>query len=173
MKTNLILIAAVLLAGCGTTGNKIVPSNRFKDSEREITLAQDNQAKNITIDKRVVDKKGNTNFTTIKIKGLQAKNSPEAITAAGAANAASIAGYSQMFQAGVDTSFKMLQLYLTGGASGLASRKPAAQPRTENFEGKEYLLIQEPDSAGRGIYVYEGPDGKSYTRGDGKMIVLP
>lgn len=82
--------------------------------------------------------------------------------------------------------------YLTGGAVQPAATVPtvaknatvpvagnpvtpvrAKNAQTENFEGRDYILVQEPDEFGRGLYVWEGPDGQFYTRTDGKMILLP
>lgn len=158
-----IILAAIILTGCGTTGNKIVPSNRYKDDEKEITLAQDNQAKNITINKRVVDKKGNTNFVTIKITGLEAKNSPDTINAAGQANAASIAGYAHLFQTGFDTAFKAFQLYLKGHGIPAPSGSPeTAIPGDQVVRQGDKTYKREPD-----IYAIDGKlfrfDGETMT----------
>lgn len=164
MKTIFTLLAVCLLAGCGTTGNKIVPSNRFKDNEREITLAQNNHAKNIIIRKTSVDKRGNTNSVLIKIDGLQAENDPNVIDASGKANAASIAGYAQLFAAGAQFGQEMLgkalQAYaMSHGVPILSASK--SQPaesvlgKAVKVDGKVYTLRRKPD-------IYIGEDGELY-----------
>lgn len=179
MKTILTLLTAGALTGCGTTGNKIVPSNKFKDSEREVEIAQDSRAKDILIEKKVVDKHGNTNYVTIKITGLEGKNNPDVIDSAGKANAASVSAYAQLFKAGAefgqDAFAKTLQAYaaLNGvPVAKNADEKPVI-PQNLIVEDQTYIPIQWPEGAqGRGVYIYEGPDGANYIRSPDKTKMI-
>jgi hypothetical protein len=128
MKTNLLLIAAILiiatLTGCARSGNYVQPSNEIHGSlfgkPIDAIFAKDNSVESVTIH---AESNGSNSTVDISIKNLNAKNNPSE-TAASYEGAAKLTdANSRAVNSGIETAVKA-----AGTIGGAAAKAAVGAP---------------------------------------------